>query len=46
MNKGYIVLSGVFQVSGVRIVVQSDRSPVFLNERIENFMKITRVSIN
>lgn len=45
---GYIVASGVRSfggVQGIRIIVQSDKSPAYLNERIENFINITKVSI-
>ncbi|XP_066145097.1 insulin-degrading enzyme isoform X3 [Euwallacea fornicatus] len=38
---GYIVFSGVRKsngVQGLRIIVQSDRHPAFLNERIEEFL--------
>ena len=43
---GYIVASGVRNfggAQGVRLIVQSDRSPAFLDERIENFIKLTKV---
>ena len=43
---GYIVASGVRNfggVQGVRIIVQSDKSPAYLDERIENFIQITKV---
>ena len=45
---GYKVASGVrnFRGSkGVRLIVQSDKSPAFLDERIENFLRITRVGV-
>lgn len=44
---GYIVASGVRGyggVCGVRVIVQSDKSPAYLDERIENFIKITKVN--
>ena len=44
---GYIVASGVRNfggAQGVRIVIQSDKSPNFLDERIENFIKLTEGS--
>lgn len=43
---GYIVHSSIREYGGVRgieIAIQSDRSPVYLNERIENFLDITKV---
>ena len=43
---GYIVASGVRNfggAQGVRLIIQSDRPPSFLDERIENFIKITKV---
>lgn len=43
---GYIVHSSIREYGGVRgieISIQSDRSPVYLNERIENFLDITKV---
>lgn len=46
---GYIVASGVRNfggVQGVRIIVQSDKSPSYLDERIENFIKITKETID
>jgi len=45
---GYIVASGVRGyggVCGVRVIVQSDKSPAYLDERIENFIKITKETI-
>ena len=45
---GYIVASGVRNfggAQGVRLIVQSDKSPAFLDERIENFLRITRVGV-
>lgn len=45
---GYIVASGVRNfggVNGVRLIIQSDRSPAYLDERIENFIKMTQVYI-
>lgn len=44
---GYIVASGVRNfggVNGVRLIIQSDRPPNYLDERIENFIKLTQVS--
>lgn len=44
---GYIVASGVRGyggVCGVRVIVQSDKSPAYLDDRIENFIKITKVN--
>lgn len=46
---GYIVASGSRNfggVQGVRIIVQSDKSPVHLDERIENFVSITENCLN
>ena len=43
---GYVVSSYVNKfggVSGVEIIVQSDRSPGYLNKRIENFLNTTKV---
>lgn len=43
---GYIVASGVRTfggVQGVRLIIQSDKSPIYLDERIENFIKLTQV---
>lgn len=43
---GYIVASGVRNfggVNGVRLIIQSDRAPVYLDDRIENFIKLTQV---
>lgn len=45
---GYIVASGVRNfggVNGVRLIIQSDRPPLYLDERIENFLKMTQVLI-
>ena len=45
---GYIVASGVRNfggAQGVRLIVQSDKSPAFLDVRIENFLRITRVGV-
>ena len=45
---GYIVASGVRNFGGskgVRLIVQSNKSPAFLDERIENFLRITRVGV-
>ena len=45
---GYIVASGVRGyggVCGVRVIVQSDKSPAYLDERIENFIQITKETI-
>lgn len=45
---GYIVASGVRNfggVQGIRVIVQSDKSPAHLDERIENFIKITKETI-
>ena len=45
---GYIVASAVKNFGGskgVRLIVQSDKSPAFLDERIENFLRITRVGV-
>ena len=44
---GYIVFSGVRLnngAQGVRLIIQSDRSPAYLDERIENFIQLTKVS--
>ena len=44
---GYLVHSSIRELGGVRgieISIQSDRSPVYLNERIENFLDLTKVS--
>lgn len=44
---GYIVASGVRSyrgVNGVRLIIQSDRTPLYLDERIENFIDMTKVS--
>ncbi|CAF0874976.1 unnamed protein product [Brachionus calyciflorus] len=46
---GYIVASGSRNfggAQGVRIIVQSDRSPLYLDERIENFLNLTEESLN
>ncbi len=43
---GYIVASGVRNfggAQGVRIIIQSDRLPSYLDERIENFLQLTKV---
>lgn len=45
---GYIVASGVRNfggAQGVRVIIQSDRSPSYLDERIENFIKHIEVKI-
>lgn len=45
---GYIVASGVRSfggVQGIRVIVQSDKSPEYLDTRIENFIKLTKESI-
>lgn len=45
---GYIVASGVRNfggVQGVRIIVQSEKSPSYLEERIENFIRLTKDTI-
>jgi len=45
---GHIVASGVRNfggVQGVRLIVQSDRPPVYLDERIENFIRLTQDSL-
>lgn len=45
---GYIVASGVRNfggVQGVRLIVQSDKSPAYLDERIENFLLLTKDTI-
>lgn len=39
---GYIVFSGIRRANGVqglRIIVQSDRHPTFIDQRVENFLK-------
>lgn len=46
---GYIVASGVRNfggVQGVRVVVQSDRTPDYLDQRVENFINLTEESLN
>lgn len=45
---GYIVFSGVRLANGaqgVRLIIQSDRSPVYLDERIENFIQLTKENL-
>ncbi len=45
---GYIVASGVRNfggAQGIRLIIQSDRPPTYLDERIENFLNLTKVSI-
>jgi insulysin len=45
---GYIVASGVRNFGGAqgcKIIIQSDRSPAYLDERIENFVSLTRDSL-
>ena len=44
---GYIVFSGVRRshgVQGLRVIVQSDRSPEYVESRIEEFLLQMRVS--
>lgn len=44
---GYIVFSGVRRsagVQGLRVLVQSDRSPSYVDSRIEAFLKTMGVS--
>lgn len=46
---GYIVASGVRNfggAQGVRLIIQSDRSPSYLDERIENFIRLTKDTID
>jgi insulysin len=45
---GYIVASGVRNFGGAqgcKVIIQSDRSPAYLDERIENFISLTRESV-
>lgn len=46
---GYIVFSGIRRsngVQGLRIIVQSNKHPAFLDERIEEFLKNMKVSFD
>ena len=46
---GYIVSSGLRKQTGMisfRIIIQSDRDPLFLESRIEQFLSALRVSFN
>jgi insulysin len=46
---GYIVASGVRSYGGahgVRFIIQSDKAPNYLDERIENFIELTKETLN
>lgn len=46
---GYIVASGSRNfggAQGVRVIVQSDRTPLYLDDRIENFINLTEESLH
>jgi insulysin len=45
---GYIVASGVRNFGGAqgcKIIIQSDRTPAYLDERVENFIRLTKENV-
>lgn len=45
---GYIVASGVRNFGGAqgcKVIIQSDRTPAYLDERVENFLALTKESL-